>query len=365
MQKLFSILSITVVLVTLTFGQATVQIPLTAADGISSFNNLAVGLDQAATNCIDPGLGESDLPPFPPLGAFEVRFDLSPANICGQPLSTYWDFRNAPAFPFTGVIEHKLIWQLTTGATTFQIGYTLPLEATMNIKDPFGGGLFNSGTLTGTGTYTVPAAFIGLNAAIVTMSYTSVPVELTSFTGIVQDNGVLLNWTTATELNNKGFEVERSSAAQSWEKIGFVSGNGSTTEPQAYSYLDETVTNGTFKYRLKQVDFSGTFEYSPEIEVDVDFTPSNFELSQNYPNPFNPSTTIQFQLPEASDVSIVIFDMLGQKVKSLFSENVQAGSYSVDWNGINDYGIKMSSGSYIYRMTAGDFVDTKEMILLK
>jgi flagellar hook assembly protein FlgD len=88
-------------------------------------------------------------------------------------------------------------------------------------------------------------------------------------------------------------------------------------------------------------------------------------LSQNYPNPFNPTTTIQFQVPEASDVSIVIYDMLGQVVTELFSENVQTGKYSVEWNGANNVGLKMSSGSYIYRMTAGNFVETREMILLK
>jgi flagellar hook assembly protein FlgD len=97
----------------------------------------------------------------------------------------------------------------------------------------------------------------------------------------------------------------------------------------------------------------------------MDFTPNDYTLSQNFPNPFNPTTTIQFQVPEAGEVSIVIYDMLGQVVKELFAENVQAGKYSVDWNGVNNSGLKMSSGSYIYRMTAGNFIETKEMILLK
>jgi len=97
----------------------------------------------------------------------------------------------------------------------------------------------------------------------------------------------------------------------------------------------------------------------------VDLTPTNFELFQNYPNPFNPTTTIQFQVPKVSDVSIIVYDMLGQKVLSLFAGQVQAGNYSVEWNGLNNAGLKMSSGSYIYRMTADEFVEVKEMILLK
>jgi len=129
--------------------------------------------------------------------------------------------------------------------------------------------------------------------------------------------------------------------------------------------MDNAVATGHYNYRLKQIDFDGTFAYSGEVGVEVNFTPSEYVLFQNYPNPFNPTTTIQFQVPEASDVSIVIYDMLGQVVKELFAENIQAGNYSVDWNGVNNAGLKMSSGSYIYRMTAGSFIETKEMILLK
>jgi hypothetical protein len=358
MHKLFSILFL-LVFVSISYSQPVVDIPLTGSDGTITIN-MAVGLDPSATNGIDPALGESDLPPFPPAGAFEIRFDLTP--YAGEPLSTYKDYRFAASFPYSGQVEHKLIWQLSAPGLPLDIGYDIPAEATMTIMDELGGIVFNSGPLTGVGTYQITAP---LTAALVTMDYTAVPVELTSFVGTVQDNGVLLNWSTATELNNQGFEIERSSSNQEWAKIGYVPGFGTTTEPRAYSYMDNDVDAGTYFYRLKQLDFSGAFEYSDEIEVVVDFTPQSFELHQNYPNPFNPSTTIQFQVPEASDVSIVIYDMLGQEVRILFSENIQAGAYSVDWNGVNNAGQKMSSGSYIYRMTAGDYVDTKEMILLK
>jgi len=170
MRKLFSVLSLVVLFATVSFGQAAVTIPLTANDGIGANNGLAVGLDLTATNGIDPALGESDLPPFPPAGVFEARFNLAP--YAGSALSSYFDFRNAPAFPFTGVVEHTLIWQLSTGAATFEIGYTLPPEAVMTIVAAFG--QVNSGPLTGSGTFVIPAPFFTANSATITMDYTGI-----------------------------------------------------------------------------------------------------------------------------------------------------------------------------------------------
>jgi hypothetical protein len=192
-----------------------------------------------------------------------------------------------------------------------------------------------------------------------------VPVELTSFTASVSEGSVVLNWTTATELNNQGFEIERSKINQGWEKIGYVPGFGTSTEPKSYSFLDENIETGVYSYRLKQIDFDGTAHYSDAVEIEVDLTPNNFILFQNYPNPFNPNTTIQFQVPKVSDVTIVVYDMLGQEVKSLFSSQVQPGKFTVEWDGLNNAGAQMSSGTYIYRMTSGEFIDVKEMILLK
>jgi len=193
-----------------------------------------------------------------------------------------------------------------------------------------------------------------------------VPVELTSFTAALLDEAVLLNWSTATEINNQGFDIQRKSNSEVvWEKIGFVPGFGTTTEPRTYSFTDETITNGTYSYRLKQLDYDGTFEYSDEIVVEVDFNPSDYSLAQNFPNPFNPNTIVQFQVPKPSDVTIKIYDMLGQEIRILFAGQVASGKYTIEWNGLNDSGERMSSGNYIYRMTAGDFADTKQMILLK
>ena len=197
------------------------------------------------------------------------------------------------------------------------------------------------------------------------------PVELTSFTASVINNSVVLNWVTATELNNYGFEVERASFSASslrvWEKIGFVNGNGTTTSPNNYSFEDKIITSGkpayrsgTYSYRLKQIDNDGQFEYSKTIEVDINGV-NKFELSQNYPNPFNPGTVIEFLLPEdASNVRLSIFNVLGEKVSELVNSALQAGRYRFQWNAQNE-----SAGIYFYELRADNFVSIKKMNLLK
>lgn len=363
MRRLFSIFAIVILYVTIAFGQATVNIQIMVHDNAGLSYPLWFGLDLTATDDIDPALGESDLPPPPPANAFDARFWLPP--YLGS-LSSWRDYRapgTPPAFPFTGQIKYSIKIQSTDYPITIVWDLPSTIANSSLIQDVFGGVLVNE---TFAGTDSVVVTNPGIVQLNVFVDYIDiVPVELTSFTGSVHGEGVLLNWTTATELNNQGFDIERSASIQAWTKIGYVPGFGTTTEPRTYSFMDNQVATGHYNYRLKQIDFDGTYAYSDEVGVEVDITPSQYGLFQNYPNPFNPTTKIQFQVPQASDVSIVIYDMLGQEVKSLFAENVQAGNYSVDWNGTNDAGLKMSSGSYIYRMTAGEFVQTKEMVLLK
>jgi hypothetical protein len=191
------------------------------------------------------------------------------------------------------------------------------------------------------------------------------PVELTSFSASSVNKDVILNWATATETNNSGFNIERKAINSSWETIGFVAGFGTTTETKSYSFADQKLEAGTYTYRLKQIDFDGTFEYSNEVEVVVDFTPKEYALSQNYPNPFNPETKIQYQLPQAGNVTIKIYNALGQEVKTLVNEQAEAGSYYVTWDGTDDIGIKVTSGVYLYRIQAGEFVQTKKMVITK
>ncbi len=190
-----------------------------------------------------------------------------------------------------------------------------------------------------------------------------VPVELVSFTGTNQNGNVVLNWSTATETNNSGFEVQRLTP-DGWQNIGFVQGYGTTTERHHYSFIDNSVISGSYTYRLKQIDLTGTFEYSPEIQVEV-VVVNIYSLNQNYPNPFNPGTTISFSLAVDSKVSVKIFDLLGQEVSSLVNTTLPAGIHDVKFNagGLN-------SGVYFYQIDASgidgsNFSSIKKMILAK
>jgi hypothetical protein len=185
-----------------------------------------------------------------------------------------------------------------------------------------------------------------------------IPVELTSFSGITEKNDVILNWITATEVNNQGFEIQKKTNGE-YERIGFVEGHGTTTELQNYTFRDKSVNAGSYYYRLKQMDFDGSFEYSGEIAVEVS-QPADYFLSQNYPNPFNPSTTISYALAEDIDVSLKVFDILGNEVATLINENQPAGAYDVSFDAGN-----LSSGVYYYTLQAGEFTSTKKLMLMK
>jgi hypothetical protein len=209
----------------------------------------------------------------------------------------------------------------------------------------------------------VPTGDIGFPNMHIVMNVTgdeTVPVELTSFTVNVNTLGdVVLNWSTATELNNQMFEIERRNNEGQYSTIGYVDGFGTTTEPQEYSYIDNTVGTGTYIYRLKQVDFSGQYEYSEEIKVEV-IGPLTFALEQNYPNPFNPSTNIKYSVPENGFVKLSVYNLVGEEVSVLVYETVNAGFYEVAFKAAN-----LPSGTYFYRLQTGNSLQTKKMILLK
>lgn len=186
------------------------------------------------------------------------------------------------------------------------------------------------------------------------------PVELTNFTAMMKGNNITLNWKTATEVNNYGFEVQKSSDNSSWNKIGFVNGAGNSNSPKEYTYTDKLSNiNGKFYYRLKQIDNDGTISFSKVVEV-LNSKPSTLNLSQNYPNPFNPSTVIKYQIPVDARVSIKVYNVLGNVVATLQNGFQTAGEYSVSVDGSN-----LASGVYFYKIEAGDFSATKKMLLTK
>ena len=185
------------------------------------------------------------------------------------------------------------------------------------------------------------------------------PVELSSFTANVIGKSVKLSWQTETEVNNYGFEIERSIAKGNWEKIGFVNGSGNSNSQKNYTFEDKNLIVGKYHYRLKQLDNDGQFEYSKVVEVLLS-NPTEFSLDQNYPNPFNPTTTIRFSIPEVSNVKVVVYNLLGEEIKILLNEQKESGTHSVNFNATN-----LNSGVYLYKIEAGSFIQTRKMTLIK
>jgi photosystem II stability/assembly factor-like uncharacterized protein len=202
--------------------------------------------------------------------------------------------------------------------------------------------------------------FGGMNGTMLKYQENNIPVEIISFTAKKDNHLVKLNWHTSTETNNLGFEIDRKQENSEWKKIGFIEGHGTTTEPKEYSYIDDisTVQSASLDYRLKQIYFDGSFEFSEVVEVKV--IPIKFDLSQNYPNPFNPSTTIRFSLPKQTQLKINVYNMLGELVQTLTEGTYEAGHHQVTFNAS-----EFSSGAYIYRIESNHYVLTRKMLLVK
>lgn len=214
---------------------------------------------------------------------------------------------------------------------------------------------------------TVTYYVVGEKGTVLKTINAGIPVELKSFSASVNENSVLLEWLTATELNNSGFVIERRkvdnlkfpASEEEWKSIAFIKGNGTTTEQNYYSYKDENLPTGNFQYRLKQIDFDGSFEYSNIVQVEI-FLPEKFSLEQNYPNPFNPVTKISWQSPVGSRQTLKIYDVLGNEVKTLVDEYRDAGRYEIQFDAS-----QLSSGIYFYKLQSGPFSEIRKMILMK
>ncbi len=206
---------------------------------------------------------------------------------------------------------------------------------------------------------------IGIDFVRIGTDSNPLPVELTTFTASVVDKNVELNWETATEVNNYGFEIERqylesSIKLQEWEKISFVEGHGNSNSPKYYSYTDNTLEkSGNYVYRLKQVDIDGTYEYSEEVEIDFG-SPEAYELSQNYPNPFNPTTSIKYNLPTDAYVRLNVYNILGETIAELVNTKKSAGYHNVTFNAEG-----LNSGIYFYKLETNNFTQIHKMLLIK
>lgn len=188
----------------------------------------------------------------------------------------------------------------------------------------------------------------------------ALPVELVTFDVMQEGNKINLEWKTATEVNNYGFEVEKKSKNSEWNRIGFVQGHGNSNSPKEYSFIDQVYENGSYSYRLKQIDSDGKYEYSNVCSVDVSSLAEKLILEQNYPNPFNPRTVIGYELSTTSHIKISVFDALGKVIADLVDETKPAGKYEAEFDGS-----KLSSGVYFYQLISDGKILSKQMMLLK
>jgi hypothetical protein len=274
----------------------------------------------------------------------------------------FWTDSLEARYP-TGASMKWVVYQSVTSHPVLEsaLNVTLSIKMTPGVTQ----GVFNLGYFTSHAglDFTDPSYYsASLNNQITVSGI--LPVELTSFEAVGTKNGVQLNWVTASETNNKGFEIERSVNKENYAAIGYVSGNGTTTQNSSYSFTDQGLNSGKYFYRLKQIDFNGMYEYSKVVEIE--FTvPNEFKLVQNYPNPFNPSTVLSFGLPVESDITLSVFNSLGELIEVVAQGKYQAGTHSVNFQALN-----LTTGIYLYTLSAAgsdgtNFTQTAKMLLIK
>lgn len=198
----------------------------------------------------------------------------------------------------------------------------------------------------------------------------ALPIQLASFSALpINQSAVMLEWTTISEINNYGFQMQRrQNLVHEFQTLpnSFIPGHGTTNEPQHYSFVDSSVQVGTWQYRLKQIDLDGTVHYTEAIQINILTSvnagniPAEFSLEQNYPNPFNPSTVIRYALPKDVHIRLSLFNILGQRVQVLVDEAQQTGYHEATFNASS-----LGSGIYLYRIEAGSYVNTKKLVLLR
>ncbi|MFV1979641.1 MAG: T9SS type A sorting domain-containing protein [Rhodothermia bacterium] len=226
----------------------------------------------------------------------------------------------------------------------FGVGDFIPVETSYNSTT-------NELTITG---------FQTLSEFVPAGETSALPVELASLSATVDGLDVNLAWTTASETDNAGFELQHARMTKEWDVITFVEGRGTTTDPQQYSYVVTDLDTGRHVFRLKQLDFDGSFEYSDELEAIVEI-PGKFVLESAYPNPFNPTATIRFGIATEEQVRVALYDMLGRQVSILFEGMPDAN----EMHEIRIDGTALPSGTYMVRLEAASFSATREVVLAK
>jgi len=275
----------------------------------------------------------------------------------------------------------QLILQFHIASGTFTgINHNVLSDVGTGQLDAIAGGLFSTQELI-TGTFSLGGILIGNPSILFVYELVNpIPVELVSFTASHFDGKIILDWETASEVNNKGFEIEKKQKFinTDWVKIGFIPGKGTTSNTNDYTFFYEEKKTGIYLFRLKQIDLDGSCEYSEVVELMVNVT-EEFSLSQNYPNPFNPSTKIKFTIPSVETTRRVVFttlkvyDILGNEVSTLVNEELAAGEYEVEFNIHSDGGQNLSSGIYFYQLKIGGpetslgqaMIQSRKMVYLK
>ncbi|NUQ81863.1 MAG: VCBS repeat-containing protein [Bacteroidetes bacterium] len=307
----------------------------------------------------------------------------SQSNIGGMGISIDPQSNNLGATTIkreTGTSEHqdgiKQVWTITpqtqpSGPVTVTLSWPSSNDNGVNLADLV---VFKSGdggenwdvvtAVLNTDSDPRTATFTITSFSVFTLGETgSLPVELAGFSAEAFGDRVNLKWSTATETNNSGWEVEMQesgvrSQKSEWMAVGFVPGKGTTTERQNYSYSVSDLKTKQVSFRLKQIDNDGTVSYSQILSVDL--KPSVFALEQNYPNPFNPVTVISYQLPVKSKVSLKVYDVTGRLITTLVDGQVEAGFHSVTFNAAG-----LATGVYLYQIEAGSFRSVRKLTLVK
>ncbi len=272
---------------------------------------------------------------------------------CNQLVLTFSQSVNVASLRATEGDANSFIWRFTPNIGSAQEFY-VPYDPGATIS--FGSSFLGITSITITKVTSGVRYFPVIDNVVIDGS---LPVELTSFAANIIDENVILNWQTATEVNNYGFEVQRSEVGSQWEKIGFVEGHGNSNSIHEYSFFDNNVTGGAYLYRLKQIDTDGRYEYSKEIEVKIENV-TEFSLSQNFPNPFNPTTKIKYSIPNSENVALKVYDMLGREVKTLVDGYKNAGTHEIDFDAT-----ELTSGLYFYKIVAGNYSGTRKMMLVR